>query len=748
MINAEEHKKILKQIAELEKNSVNYFDVEKEFFLIESDNLSRVHSKLYGYSIQRTGIYEDDDLTAEAIAGLDGRGCYVYVEVKDSQLTIKQDLNGCWGLYLFRHGNYFALSNSFFRLLDHVKFKYPLTVNRDYFQHMFLTGVSPILETAVNEIERIDRNAIIHIDTTNKTLEFEMIDYKDFTVPLDSPEGIAILDRWIEFWGNVYRGVLQNTNRIAIDLSGGFDSRISFVTALQSGMDLNKVRIHSRETDRFTFSEDRDIASVIVKHYGLKLNKPLPDSRFMNHSFSDIFNIDSYVYQTFGKIFNFRHIKFVDKLYHFGGIGGETIRYYWENSPREFVNSLKWTAQPYSTDLSHELFASIEKIFESIFRTVSDKHGIGDPNSPEINKFLYRETNCPTHFGKGNMLSSGFLHNEIYIAPIIDPELRTLKLCTPECTDLNLLMALIFVRYEPDLLAFRFDSKQSIKFETIEYAKKINERFPRRITTDKIDGGGVFYLQPHDKRVEKILDSNRDNPKIPNGFIIKCVKAAFESSRSLGLFTAYFDEELYRNMPSYYNNDNYRDRQLYGLWSITKVLADVETSQRNGFLYQDIHRYLEQDFYKIQPQYKMPDKFEPYITARIDFQLKPNESTPNGDIEILSISDKKIKMFRPEWLSKSYVMSSQVGQLEFVFKSTVDGEVNFWFRGMWVTKPENKLKPIPYWVDYTKLTINDNLIFDTLTPAWHNKPYLYKIDAKAGEEIKVEVEWQPHRSDT
>ena len=32
MINVEEHKKLLAQVTELEKNSVNYFDVEKEFF--------------------------------------------------------------------------------------------------------------------------------------------------------------------------------------------------------------------------------------------------------------------------------------------------------------------------------------------------------------------------------------------------------------------------------------------------------------------------------------------------------------------------------------------------------------------------------------------------------------------------------------------------------------------------------------------------------------------------------------------
>ena len=134
MKNAEEHKKILEQVTELERNSIDYFDVEKEFFLIDSDNLSQVRSKLYGYSIQRTGIYKDDNLTPEAIAGLDGRGAYVYVEVKDSEITIKQDINGCCGIYLFRHGDYFAVSNSFFRLLDHTQSRLLLYVFNAYRQ--------------------------------------------------------------------------------------------------------------------------------------------------------------------------------------------------------------------------------------------------------------------------------------------------------------------------------------------------------------------------------------------------------------------------------------------------------------------------------------------------------------------------------------------------------------------------------------------------------------------------------------
>jgi hypothetical protein len=40
------------------------------------------------------------------------------------------------------------------------------------------------------------------------------------------------------------------------------------------------------------------------------------------------------------------------------------------------------------------------------------------------------------------------------------------------------------------------------------------------------------------------------------------------------------------------------------------------------------------------------------------------------------------------------------------------------------------------------------LIFDKLTPTWFNKPYYYAMEIKAGEEVKIQLEWLPHRSDT
>ncbi|MBQ4495813.1 MAG: hypothetical protein II968_08595 [Selenomonadaceae bacterium] len=508
MINADEHKKLLAQIAELEKNSVNYFDVEKEFFLIDSDNLLQVRSKLYGYSIQRTGIYEDDNLTPEAIAGLDGRGCYVYVEAKDDKITIKQDLNGCWGIYLFRHGDYFALSNSFFRLLDHVKFKYPLTVNRDYINHNLLAGIFlnfACSETAVNEIRLVDRSAILYIDATRKQLDVELIDYKEHTRSLDSAEGIATLDHWVEFWANAFSSIAQRTKFIQADLSGGFDSRVSLVPVLHSGIALNKIRVYSIKDDLHTHREDYEIAYKIASHYGFKLNQALPERKNFSLGLSDVWNLDFYVRQTATKDpALFWTIKNIQRLYSINGNAGETIRHRWHGSPKEFMEELLRKFYPYSKSLSDKMLHSMRNIFESSFSTICNKYKIKDKNSEEILQFLYQETWSRHHFGKG--ATCDYFKNRICLSPVLDPEVRTLRLNTPECPDANLLIALLFTRYEPDLLIFPFEGNNSIASETIAYAKKINERFPRRpkdIAT--VIGGGILTCNRVTKKQKKFF---------------------------------------------------------------------------------------------------------------------------------------------------------------------------------------------------------------------------------------------------
>ena len=140
-------------------------------------------------------------------------------------------------------------------------------------------------------------------------------------------------------------------------------------------------------------------------------------------------------------------------------------------------------------------------------------------------------------------------------------------------------------------------------------------------------------------------------------------------------------------------------------------------------------------------------RIRPYITARIDIKLITNV----GDLQISFVSDDKAKINKPAFLNKDgigYVINSYVGRLEFVAKATVDGQIQLYLRGNDVRDPDNNSKRIPYWIDYTKLTVNKQTILNTLTPTWHNKPYKYNMEVQAGEEITFQIEWLPHRSDT
>ena len=141
-------------------------------------------------------------------------------------------------------------------------------------------------------------------------------------------------------------------------------------------------------------------------------------------------------------------------------------------------------------------------------------------------------------------------------------------------------------------------------------------------------------------------------------------------------------------------------------------------------------------------------KFSDYFTSRIDLRLVPNSK---GKLQIVSVSDEKATIKKAGWLPKNesgYFIQSYVGKMELVAKATADGQINLDLRGLDVRNPEDRSKKIPYWIDYTKLTVNGEVLFDELTPVWHNKPFRYKLDVKASEEIKIQVEWQPHRSDT
>ncbi|MBR0060353.1 MAG: hypothetical protein IJP68_02635, partial [Selenomonadaceae bacterium] len=311
-------------------------------------------------------------------------------------------------------------------------------------------------ETAVNEIIFLERNAVLHINATEKKLHTDFTDYKEYSIPLDSAKGIETLDCWVELWGKVLRGVAQHTELIAADLSGGFDTRVSFLILMNSGLDLNKLRIHSFKSDQFIFPEDYAIDSQIADHYGFKLNKPLSKQSFLNYSLSDAWNCDLYHQQTIRNLPTLSPPqKGVEKLYYIKGLSGETIRGYSHGLPKKFIENQTGVSKLHPHTLSSEIANSIEKIIESGFHAVRDKYKIADGDSPYIPQLLYQEVRARTHYGKESL--GHYLKNKITLSPALDPGVRTLKLNTKECPDPKLLMALLFTRYAPDLLKFPFE---------------------------------------------------------------------------------------------------------------------------------------------------------------------------------------------------------------------------------------------------------------------------------------------------
>ena len=135
-------------------------------------------------------------------------------------------------------------------------------------------------------------------------------------------------------------------------------------------------------------------------------------------------------------------------------------------------------------------------------------------------------------------------------------------------------------------------------------------------------------------------------------------------------------------------------------------------------------------------------------SARVDVELLPE--TPDGDFQILSVSDDEANIQKPNWLQKDgigYKIESYAGEMEIVVKATSAGKFKLTLRGLDIRSPEDKSKRVPYWVDYTSLVVNDGQIISTRIPIWHNKPYRHEMDVTAGQEVKIQVAWLPHKTD-
>ena len=114
----------------LKKLEHNIFDVDKEFFVIDSCNLDKIKDKLYGYCIKDSSVITD--VNSLDTNNIPPDGTYIYIKNDGDNIYIKQDYLGCYGIYIYQQNEYFAISNSFLYLIEHLKGKYNISLNEDY----------------------------------------------------------------------------------------------------------------------------------------------------------------------------------------------------------------------------------------------------------------------------------------------------------------------------------------------------------------------------------------------------------------------------------------------------------------------------------------------------------------------------------------------------------------------------------------------------------------------------------------
>ena len=716
----------------------NLFRPEEAFFVIESDSLAQVRDKLYGFAIVDNAIVED--VEALGTAQLTGDGAYVCIRRQGGKITIEQDFIGSYGLYLYRDGDYFALGNSFQYLVEQVKRSHRISFDRDYANYLLTADLcsAAFSQTMVREIAMLDRAAVVEIDMASARLDLHCIDYRENTVALGSHEGMAILDGWYRKWTALLRNIRSRTINMQVDLTGGFDSRMTIALLLGAGFDPGDIKVYSADDDLHTHREDYKIASAISSHYGFRLNNfDAASLDKVPNTMEDILNISFYAKLGFHKQMYYSRWKHQTNFYYMGGSGGECVRDYWNMSPEAYIQKAAERCRSFPAAVSRELEGSVRRVLERSFAELREKFRgcCRELRDEDLAMNLYRETRCRNHFGKDNV--EHYQRGSYKLNPLLDPDLHKLKLTDGPCQDRNLLMAVIFDRYSPDLLTFPFEGGRSVNPETAAFARKLNVCRP--YLPERIDFcPGKFPAAPESPTYGDIIPLEAVRERADRLFRVPSIR---------GDFTSLYGEKTFDSICQDIHKRSYFALQnAYVVICIGKVLADVRCSENTGAasLADWLQAQLEipQEDKKKEASLKEHPYLANYFTARVDIKNGPAEG---NDIVVLEISDEDAKVTKPKWFAvngNGCIIEAQKGRLEVTFRCIRSGKLNIALRGRDVRNARNKR--VPFWIDYGSVKLNGEEQLRGVKPVWHDAPLKIDRRVKDGEIITLSLEWAPH----
>ena len=701
---------------------------EDDLFVIDSNNINGAEKRLYGSAYYNQKFIGNDDIDDNNIE-LSGVGSYINVYETSDSIVIEQDFMGSWGLYVYNSpdGQNYAISNSFVKLVDYLKGKYEISLNKRIADSLIFCGSNSIAydETLINEIELLPRFYKVVINKDDNRLGYEKINYEENSIDLDSKEGVELLDKWYNKWINIIRLLRNRTNTIDFDLSGGMDTRAVAALWLTANINLENIDVHSMISENKVHIEDYEIASQIAEEFGFKINNgnnyqtPIKDYRI---SLVNSFNIS---------LGSYNRDKFRDAyydgetLYAFTGMCGATVRIHPNPPKAKYINNLLKKINENDFSLADSTY----DVIESAINRIAKDYCIS-PDAENIMHMHYKETRNRYHFGR-HVVETLFV-NRTALIPLMDPDLHKLKRTTGKCGDNNLLNIFIMSRYCPKLLDFKIEGNRKFNEGTVEYAKKVNEKFPfKRSELEFVDGP-----KPVKKHVINDFKGIKATSKI-NDFL----SSVFDSDKFEEQFVKHFSSRSYYSIQRMKTEDyqNYL-RTVFCAVSCLRIIRDVE----GNFEFDNDLEWLESflgDENESAMNKDVKGLLTPFATARIDMKNRGNES---NNLEIINASDRYASIFSNSFKTSDgsgAIIESYKGSMDFDIRCVNDGKLNIYLRGKDM-RDLNKEK-FPVYIDYSSFKINGEEQLPTNKVVSSEIRHSISLEVSDGEIIHIHMEWKP-----
>lgn len=170
------------------------------------------------------------------------------------------------------------------------------------------------------------------------------------------------------------------------------------------------------------------------------------------------------------------------------------------------------------------------------------------------------------------------------------------------------------------------------------------------------------------------------------------------------------------------------------------VLNSNSISELN--LHDDYNKLLIENE-KLQFKYdKLAFSANKFLMGRVDIK---NEGNEDNSLEVIDISDNDASIDFPKWFKNNsgngLVIHSSKGCMDIKLKCINDGEFKLFLRGIDFRNFSNHRMPI--FINFTKLILNEELIFDENNLVWCYDPFLYSFPVKNNDEVNIHIEWTP-----